>query len=541
MSKRIFSIFIVIVAIISCNNNPSTDLDAKSGEIFNYKELSKIRPLNIDSLYRIASLQPDDTVKVNNYITTYKLSIRNRPIRIDILDKALNLSKKLNYDTGIAICLKNKGLDHRYKHEYIKSIKYHKEANKYFKNSWDTLSRIKNLNSLGVSFRRINAEEEAIKYYFQALDLSKEIESTKSMAIAMNGIGNAYVVLGKYDDAINLFKLALNLELLCNSVRGTGYDYSNLGEAYMYKEEYDSSFYYHKKALEVANKLNIERDKAIIYSSIGQMYQHKGNLDMALNYYLDAIPTFKKYHNKRLLSFSMINVGKIYLEKGDIEKSENYINKGLDLSKKISTKDNNVLAYEALSELYETKGDYKKALDEYKNMTVYRDSIFNKKSYYNIEAMNIKYESEIKEDEIVRLHLESEVQKSKIIIQYLAIIILVALTLFFVFYIRIRIKNKNQEIDEMRNKIEEYLQHIAELETENNESIIDKHKLIKEKYGLSAREEEVLSLIAQGLKNKEIADKMFVSLSTVKTHTKNIFDKLDVRNRIEAAKKIKAI
>jgi len=44
-------------------------------------------------------------------------------------------------------------------------------------------------------------------------------------------------------------------------------------------------------------------------------------------------------------------------------------------------------------------------------------------------------------------------------------------------------------------------------------------------------------LISHGLKNDEIAKKLFVSLSTVKTHTRNIFVKLDVRNRIEAARK----
>jgi len=46
-----------------------------------------------------------------------------------------------------------------------------------------------------------------------------------------------------------------------------------------------------------------------------------------------------------------------------------------------------------------------------------------------------------------------------------------------------------------------------------------------------------LNHITHGFKNQEIADKMFVSLSTIKTHTKNIFEKLDVRNRIEAVRK----
>jgi ATP/maltotriose-dependent transcriptional regulator MalT len=60
-------------------------------------------------------------------------------------------------------------------------------------------------------------------------------------------------------------------------------------------------------------------------------------------------------------------------------------------------------------------------------------------------------------------------------------------------------------------------------------------------FGLTDREEEVLVLISQGYKNAEIAEKMFVSLNTIKTHTKNIFIKLDVKNRTQAAKKAQIV
>jgi NarL family two-component system response regulator LiaR len=57
--------------------------------------------------------------------------------------------------------------------------------------------------------------------------------------------------------------------------------------------------------------------------------------------------------------------------------------------------------------------------------------------------------------------------------------------------------------------------------------------------GISARELEVLQLIAQGLSNQEIADKLFVSLNTIKTHTANIFLKLEVNRRTQAIQRAK--
>lgn len=59
--------------------------------------------------------------------------------------------------------------------------------------------------------------------------------------------------------------------------------------------------------------------------------------------------------------------------------------------------------------------------------------------------------------------------------------------------------------------------------------------------GISAREYEVLELMAQGLSNKEIADQLFVSANTVKTHSSNLFSKLAVRRRTEAIRRAKEL
>lgn len=71
-----------------------------------------------------------------------------------------------------------------------------------------------------------------------------------------------------------------------------------------------------------------------------------------------------------------------------------------------------------------------------------------------------------------------------------------------------------------------------------NENFILNTSLIA-KLELSKRELEILNLIAQGHSNEEIASKIFVSLSTVKTHNQNIFLKLDVKRRTQAIDKAK--
>ena len=61
---------------------------------------------------------------------------------------------------------------------------------------------------------------------------------------------------------------------------------------------------------------------------------------------------------------------------------------------------------------------------------------------------------------------------------------------------------------------------------------------------ISQRELQVLELMSDGLTNQEIADRLFVSLNTIKTHTSNLYEKLEVKRRtqaIETAKKLNII
>lgn len=76
----------------------------------------------------------------------------------------------------------------------------------------------------------------------------------------------------------------------------------------------------------------------------------------------------------------------------------------------------------------------------------------------------------------------------------------------------------------------------------NDDFILNETELQERK--ISKRELEVLTLMAQGLSNNEIAERLFVSLNTVKTHSAKLFEKLEVKRRtqaIEIAKKLQLL
>jgi len=69
--------------------------------------------------------------------------------------------------------------------------------------------------------------------------------------------------------------------------------------------------------------------------------------------------------------------------------------------------------------------------------------------------------------------------------------------------------------------------------------VLDAGKL--KEIGLTAREHEILALIAQGLSNREIGEKLFISENTIKTHSSRLFEKMQVNRRVQAVQKGKEL
>lgn len=94
---------------------------------------------------------------------------------------------------------------------------------------------------------------------------------------------------------------------------------------------------------------------------------------------------------------------------------------------------------------------------------------------------------------------------------------------------------KNVSADELASAIRAAHAGRATLAPEATQALIDAtHRPPTPGDNLTAREREVLKLMADGLHNQEIADHLVVSRSTIKTHVSNILAKLDVGSRAEA-------
>jgi len=541
----LLQIVVLSLFIVSCNEEeiyPSKDAE------YYLQALHHSDATHLDSLYQKALAELSDSTQIDVLFKIYKKSIHKRPIRHDILDTILYKAKELHYRRGIALAYNSKGLNARYALKYKESVDFHKLALEYFRKTSDTLETIKCLNSLGVSLRRLNQEREAMDYYLEALKLSKLIQNDKSIAVALNGIGNVFVNIGQYDKAMPFFREALALETKNNNRKGINYDLSNIGEAFMFQKQYDSALFYYYKALDIAKVLDYKDNASIIYNCIGQLYQLKSDYPKSNIYFQKAIPKLEQYGGKRYLSNSYINMGRNFSYLGEMDVAYENISKGLKLAQEIQSPENIISGYQALSNYYQINKQYRLAFDNYQNAIMLRDSIKGEETKRNIAALEAIYENETKENEIKEYRYQAELQVKHNTILWMFIGFLFVVVIVLILLYRLKRRNNLLVIDQMRNDIQEYIQRIEEIESKPIDSkepgqINERDIFYKnvEQYGLSEREMDVLLLISKGLKNNEIAEKLFLSVSTIKTHTRNIFIKLDVRNRIEASRKAQNI
>lgn len=90
-----------------------------------------------------------------------------------------------------------------------------------------------------------------------------------------------------------------------------------------------------------------------------------------------------------------------------------------------------------------------------------------------------------------------------------------------------------RDVNDGKNYIQPSLSSMIVDESNNKND--SSHKELKKIELLTKREYEVLTLIAEGMNNKDIADKLFISEKTVKNHVSSIFRKIEVNDRIQAA------
>jgi ATP/maltotriose-dependent transcriptional regulator MalT len=246
-----------------------------------------------------------------------------------------------------------------------------------------------------------------------------------------------------------------------------------------------------------------------------------------------------KHNQKNNLAQIYRNQAQLFIYQKKYKLAIDKATQAVDLAKSSSNKEIESESLHVLIDALEKNNDFALANMRMKEYYGIREELSGMEQKKQINRLNIQYQTREKEHQIEILKLENTVQERKLWQRGFLIAALIFMLLGLFLFYRLTKKNTEFELLTMRSTISDYvsqLEEIKQLNTQNqllcDENILEKIK----QFDLTEHEEQVLLLISKGYQNSEIAEKLFVSVNTIKTHTKNIFIKLNVRNRTEAAR-----
>lgn len=297
-----------------------------------------------------------------------------------------------------------------------------------------------------------------------------------------------------------------------------------LGKHFWAMEQYDSAMLYYMNALSDVHKIakiaadpdnsngysqaTADDSYSSLYGAIGNLYNMMDSIPKAMEYYRMAGEIFDKYGWNESNSILYHNIGETYLDLKDYPQARENYEKSLHYALASGDTLQISSAYTGLGALYLELGRTRKALKYLKEAD----------NYYSLH-----------EDQEFRARIETldlmgqvlSLQKKQLRTITLTAILLALLTVILAAVLR-----KAWIFRRQRDAADEAIDEAIE-EGKSDETT------------LTERETEILPLIASGMTSPQIADKIFLSLSTIKWHRKRLLEKFDSANTAELISKAK--
>ena len=427
----------------------------------------------VDSLLRLCE-NTSDIKKTDIYLQLTKITIQDsaksnaynkKAFQLAIANNQLPEQAKSVYYSA-RICYTSR--------EFTDAIRYYQKALELYRQLNDTTGMRTCYRYIGISNFNMSKSKEAIASYLEGLKLAKkDLDYTAEL---LGNIGLVHNEMDNIKDAIRYFRQALSINQSIRDTISMAVDYDYLGATYSRMKMPDSSLINYHKALFFFKKIKKDDRYAVSLSNMAWILpNYPDSLNKAISYFNSAWEKFKELgwvHYEPNIQFGIAN---ILSKQGKFEESISAYKKSIQLAtqfkRELFLKKQ---LYQGLGEVYQKKGDYKHALDYHILASQYNDSVVEKQKSEHIANLEKQYETEKKENEIIRLNARHELTNIQLtknkqlkLLGFLA----ASLLLVLVFYIlkKYAEKRESNEILEKKNmQIEKSEQELRILNASKN-------------------------------------------------------------------------
>lgn len=381
----------------------------------------------IDSLkYELFNHTSEDVVKVQILNSLgYEYWIINPVQSIIYGQQAKVLAEILKDSSGLAFSNRVIGVAHWARGSYDRGLEYLLDGLSLYRNQKDTLGEANCLMNIGLIYADRSDNDLALEYYFEALKLFESIQAANRSATTYVKLATIFIRQDKFSAAYDFLQRAEYIHGSDEFLYGMSEILNRYGLLKTKTEEYDSATLYLNHSLEVSKKIQD----------------------------IDGITR------------NYISLADVALRTNDIDGAEVFLNEALAAARKVQSHKWLKEIYSRLQRIARRKGDLEKAIVYLDQYVQQKDSIFNEQTLNNISRLETELATaeqrrqlDSKENEIVILEQESEIQRSRILV---LIILMAAVIISAVLIIRNRqlsAQRKEQlakkEADEAKKELE---------------------------------------------------------------------------------------
>ncbi|MEZ4817171.1 MAG: tetratricopeptide repeat protein [Flavobacteriaceae bacterium] len=438
--------------------------------------------------------------------------------------------------------------------------------------------------NLGIAYGQLNQADSSFLALNQAEKLAQKTNSNFLLAMVNNTRGLVYMGKAEYEASLEAYLKVMELaegkndSLLDDVLSKT---YGNLGGVYFQLGNLDKALETTQKCLALSEKIKDTTDIALNHLRLAMVYTNLDDIERSISHLNTASTYFEGLNDAAMLVYAKNNLGKVYENQGDftsayihfkeaytyaltlgnqeelaltllamgrsklankeISSATNYAQQALEFSEQNGYANSAKSAYNLLYECALKANNIKQALDYRNAFIVLSDSLSGVEVKERVAALETQFETTKKEKEIQRLTFESQLKDANLSKARSTQIALGvgALAIILILIISFVAKQKKDKAERMAQalQVEALQKRFMELQSSPAELSVnlDMKELNKKlQTELSEREFEALKLCIEGKTNTDIAEQLFISVSTVKFHLRNAYSKLDVTNRKEA-------
>ena len=269
------------------------------------------------------------------------------------------------------------------------------------------------LNNVGILYSIKGNSNKGQEYFLKCLKIHEKRNDSIAIAKSYNNLGLVMLKANLLNKAHLYLQHAVSIALITKDSANLINAYRNIGVTYEKEKKYDLAISKNLEALKYITDNNISQ-KASVEQALSSCYLMKNDNIKALEYLIPALKIKEMLGQQEAVSGLLINLASIKFDMGNYQEAITAATKAYQLADETESIDTKISASEILLGCYIKTANTEKAMDIYNKVFLLKDSLYNINTSSSIADIQVKYETEKKEQENKSLLQLNELNETKI-------------------------------------------------------------------------------------------------------------------------------